>query len=67
MMVTEERAYKLALKYGIHETYLPCIRSSKWAYAWAHDIGNEEIMIDRITDSEWAYRCSPQLSSTIFD
>ncbi|TXG81263.1 MAG: hypothetical protein E6R13_06620 [Spirochaetes bacterium] len=31
------------------------ITESKYAYCWAKDIGNKDIMIDRITDSEWAY------------
>ena len=29
---------------------------SKTAYKWALDIGNQDIMIDRITESEWAYK-----------
>jgi hypothetical protein len=28
---------------------------SEWAYYWARNIGNKEIMIDRVTESEWAY------------
>jgi hypothetical protein len=28
---------------------------SEWAYGWAKDIGDKEVMRDRITESEWAY------------
>ena len=28
---------------------------AKWAYLWAKEIGDKEIMRERITDSEWAY------------
>ena len=28
---------------------------SKWAYWWARDIGDREIMQDRVTESEWAF------------
>jgi hypothetical protein len=31
------------------------ITDSQYAYYWASDIGNQDIMIDRITDSEYAY------------
>ena len=31
------------------------ITESKYAYWWARDIGNRDIMIDRITESEYAY------------
>jgi hypothetical protein len=31
------------------------ITDSKYAYWWARDIGNKDIMIDRITDSYYAY------------
>ncbi len=31
------------------------ITESKYAYYWAKDIGNKDIMINRVTDSEWAY------------
>ena len=27
----------------------------RWAYYWARDIGDREIMRDRITESRWAY------------
>jgi hypothetical protein len=30
--------------------------NSETAYYWAYDIGDRDIMIDRITESEWAYR-----------
>ena len=29
---------------------------SEWAYWWVLNIGDREIMIDRITDSQWAYQ-----------
>ena len=29
---------------------------SEWAYNWALDIGDREIMIDRIIESCWAYQ-----------
>ena len=32
------------------------ITDSKFAYLWASDIGNKDVMIDRITDSEYAYQ-----------
>ena len=32
------------------------ITDSHWAYCWARDIGNRDIMINRITDSWYAYR-----------
>jgi hypothetical protein len=31
------------------------ITDSAYAYFWAMNIGNRDIMIDRITESEWAY------------
>jgi len=31
------------------------ITDSKWAYYWARDIGDREIMRDRVTDSQVAY------------
>ena len=31
------------------------ITESIWAYWWAKDIGNQEVMIDRVTDSYSAY------------
>ena len=34
---------------------IPHITNSEYAYYWAKDIGNRDIMIDRITDSDYAY------------
>ncbi|TXG84165.1 MAG: hypothetical protein E6R13_03405 [Spirochaetes bacterium] len=31
------------------------VTKSEWAYYWAIDIGNQDIMIHRITESKWAY------------
>jgi hypothetical protein len=31
------------------------VTDSKYAYYWAMNIGNQDIMIDRITDSKYAY------------
>ena len=31
------------------------VTNSQYAYYWAYNIGNQDIMIDRITDSEYAY------------
>ena len=28
---------------------------SQWAYCWACDIGDREIMRDKVTESQWAY------------
>jgi len=28
---------------------------SEWAYRWALNIGNRDVMINRVTDSYWAY------------
>lgn len=29
------------------------ITESEWAYMWARDIGNADIMKSRVTESEW--------------
>jgi len=34
---------------------IPYITDSRYAYCWAMNIGNQDIMIDRITDSQYAY------------
>ena len=34
---------------------IPHITDSYYAYRWALNIGNEDIMIDKITDSDYAY------------
>ncbi len=36
---------------------------SKTAYLWARDIGNQDIMIDRITESEYAYWWAKKLGN----
>ena len=34
---------------------IPRVTESEWAYRWALDIGDREIMRERVTESEWAY------------
>ncbi len=45
---------RLVKEITLHEVMLS-ITKSEWAYRWARNIGNEDIMIDKINESEWAY------------
>ena len=34
---------------------------SRWAYYWAKDIGDREILIEKVHESKWAYRWALEL------
>ena len=42
-------------KEGLHKYANVMATDSNSAYCWARDIGDHEIMIDRVTESKWAY------------
>ena len=46
---------RLVKEITLHEVMLS-ITKSELAYEWAEEIGNRDIMIDKITESKWAYR-----------
>jgi len=53
-----DKALKFLEKFEDNDTIdkIASYAPERWAYYWALDIGDREIIRDRITEPEWAYR-----------